>query len=56
MLVSIVEDKFKSADTTSDWEMKLSKISSGEVDADDFIKEIESNVTELVERYKKNFK
>ena len=55
-LVAIVEDKFKSADTTSEWEMKLSKISSGEVDADVFLKEIEDSITELVERYKKNFK
>ena len=55
-LVSIVEEKFKSADTTSDWEMKLSKISSGEVDADVFLKEIEDSIIELVERYKKNFK
>ena len=36
--------------------MKLSKISSGEVDADVFLKEIEDSITELVERYKKNFK
>ena len=56
MLVSIVEDKFKSADTTSEWEMKLSKISSGEVDADDFIKEIERSITEVIDRYKKNIK
>lgn len=55
-LVAVVEDNFKSADTTSEWEMKLSKISSGEVDADDFIKEIERSITEVIDRYKKNIK
>lgn len=55
-LVAVVEDKFKSADTTSEWEMKLSKISSGEVDADDFIKEIEKSITEVIDRYKTNLK
>lgn len=55
-LVAVVEDKFKSADTTSEWEMKLSKISSGEVDADDFIKEIERSITEVIDRYKTNLK
>lgn len=53
-LVAVVEDKFKSADTTSEWEMKLSKISSGDVDADDFIKEIERSITEVIDRYKTN--
>ena len=55
-LVAVVEDKFKSADTTSEWEMKLSKISSSEVDADDFIKEIERSIIEVIERYKTNLK
>ena len=55
-LVAVVEDKFKSADTTSEWEMKLSKISSGEVDADDFIKEIERSIIEVIDRYKTNLK
>lgn len=55
-LVAVVEDKFKSADTTSEWEMKLSKISSGEVDAGDFIQEIERSITEVVDRYKRNLK
>ena len=55
-LVAVVDDKFKSADTTSEWEMKLSKISSGEVDADDFIKEIERSITEVIDRYKTNLK
>ena len=55
-LVAVVEDKFKSADITSEWEMKLSKISSGEVDAEDFIKEIEKSITEVIDRYKKNIK
>lgn len=55
-LVAVVEDKFKSADTTSEWEMKLSKISFGDVDADDFIKEIERSITEVIDRYKKNIK
>ena len=55
-LVAVVEDKFKSADTTSEWEMKLSKISSGEVDADDFIKEIERSIIEVIDIYKTNLK
>lgn len=55
-LVAVVEDKFKSADTTSEWEMKLSKISSGEVDSEDFIKEIEKSITEVIDRYKTNLK
>ena len=53
-LVSIVEDKFKSAKTTSEWEMKLAKISSGEVDKEDFLREIEDSIRELVDRYKNN--
>ena len=53
-LVSIVEDKFKSAETTSEWEMKLAKISSGEVDKEDFLREIEDSIRELVDRYKNN--
>ena len=53
-LVSIVEDKFKSAETTSEWEMKLAKISSGEVDKEDFLREIEDSIKELVDRYKNN--
>lgn len=53
-LVSIVEDKFKSAETTSEWEMKLAKISSGEVDKEDFLREIEVSIRELVDRYKNN--
>ncbi|MBU5669277.1 DNA topoisomerase 3 [Peptoniphilus sp. MSJ-1] len=53
-LVSIVEERFKSAKTTSEWEMKLAKISSGEVDKDDFLREIEDNIRELVDRYKNN--
>ena len=53
-LVSIVEDKFKSAETTSEWEMKLAKISSGEVDKEDFLREIENSIRELVDRYKNN--
>ena len=53
-LVSIVEDKFKSAETTSEWEMKLTKISSGEVDKEDFLRELEDIIRELVDRYKNN--
>ncbi|HGI3956955.1 TPA: topoisomerase, partial [Streptococcus agalactiae] len=50
----IVEDKFKSAETTSEWEMKLAKISSGEVNKEDFLIEIEDSIKELVDRYKNN--
>ena len=53
-LVSIVEDKFKSAETTSEWEMKLAKISSGAVDKEDFLREIEDSIRELVDRYRRS--
>lgn len=34
--------------------MKLAKISSGEVDKEDFLREIENSIRELVDRYKNN--
>ena len=34
--------------------MKLTKISSGEVDKEDFLREIEDSIRELVDRYKNN--
>ena len=50
-LVAIVEERFRSAETTSEWEMKLSKISTGEFSKDEFLKEIEFEIRELVARY-----
>jgi len=34
--------------------MKLAKISSDEVDKEDFLREIEDSIRELVDRYKNN--
>lgn len=34
--------------------MKLAKISSGEVDKEDFLKEIKDSIRGLVDRYKNN--
>ena len=34
--------------------MKLAKISFGEVDKEDFLREIEDSIRELVDRYKNN--
>lgn len=52
-LVTVVSENFKSPKTTADWEMKLSKIADGEEKASDFIKKIESEITELVNLYQK---
>ncbi len=51
-LVAIVEEKFRSAETTSEWEMKLARISTGELSKDEFLAEIEEDISELVNRYK----
>lgn len=53
-LVSIVEEKFRSAETTSEWEMKLSKISTGELSKEEFLNEIKEDIRELTNRYKES--
>lgn len=52
-LVAIVSDEFKSAETTSEWEMKLSDISNGKLAKSEFIKEIKELIKETVNRYEK---
>lgn len=52
-LVTIVADVFKSAKTTATWEMKLSEIANGKTDKDKFLKEIEEEITNTINLYKK---
>lgn len=52
-LVTIVSDTFKSAETTAEWEMKLSDIANGKADKDDFLKGIEEEIRETVGKYLK---
>lgn len=52
-LVTIVSDTFKSAETTSEWEMKLSDIANGKADKDNFLKGIENEIRETVGIYRK---
>ena len=52
-LVTIVSDTFKSAETTAEWEMKLSDIANGKADKDDFLKGIENEIRETVGKYRK---
>lgn len=52
-LVTIVSDTFKSAETTAEWEMKLSDIANGKADKDDFLKDIENEIRETVGIYRK---
>ncbi len=50
-LVTILPDELKSPKLTSDWENSLDQISRGEMEAEDFLKGIESMLRELVGRY-----
>ncbi|HGQ0871295.1 TPA: DNA topoisomerase 3 [Streptococcus pneumoniae] len=52
-LVTIVSDTFKSAETTAEWEMKLSDIANGKTNKDDFLKGIEAEIRETVGIYRK---
>lgn len=52
-LVTIVSDTFKSAETTAEWEMKLSDIANGKANKDDFLKCIENEIRETVGIYRK---
>lgn len=52
-LVTIVEDTFKSAKTTAQWEMKLTDIAKGKASKDDFLREIESEIKKTIEKYRK---
>jgi len=52
-VVTIVSDTFKSAETTAEWEMKLSDIANGKANKDDFLKCIENEIRETVGIYRK---
>lgn len=52
-LVAIVADEFKSVETTSEWEMKLSEIAIGDLSKDNFLDEIKSNIQETIDLYEK---
>ncbi|CYU57217.1 TPA: DNA topoisomerase 3 [Streptococcus suis] len=52
-LVTIIEDTFKSAKTTAEWEMKLSDIAQGKASNDEFLREIETEIKKTIEKYRK---
>lgn len=52
-LVAIVANEFKSAETTSHWEMKLSDIASGKFSKDEFIGEIQKTIQKTIDLYEK---
>lgn len=52
-LVTIVADRFKSAETTAQWEMELSDISQGKSSKEEFLKTIEHEIKNELSRYKK---
>ncbi|WP_025194984.1 DNA topoisomerase 3 [Streptococcus agalactiae] len=52
-LVTIVEDTFKSAETTAKWEMELADIAKGKSSKEKFLKDIESEIQEAVLKYRK---
>jgi len=47
-LINIVPDELKTPLLTAEWENNLSKIANGETKPDDFIKDIENNIKDLV--------
>lgn len=52
-LVTIVEDTFKSAETTAEWEVKLMDIAQGKASKDEFLREIETEIKKTIEKYRK---
>lgn len=52
-LVTIVADSFKSAETTAKWEMDLSDIAQGKSSKEEFLKDIENEIKEVVLIYTK---
>ncbi|AYZ74212.1 DNA topoisomerase III [Fusobacterium necrophorum] len=52
-LVTIVADRFKSAETTAQWEMQLSEIAQGKSSKEEFLKTIEHEIKNELSRYKK---
>ena len=51
-LITIVAEKFKSAETTAKWEMELLDIASGKESKEAFIRRIEKEIQSLVEQYR----
>ena len=51
-LITIVAEKFKSAETTAKWEMELSDIASGKEGKESFLRRIEKEIQSLVEQYR----
>lgn len=52
-IVTIVSDTFKSAETTAKWEMELADIAKGKSSKEKFLKDIESEIQEVVLKYRK---
>lgn len=52
-LVTIVEDTFKSAETTAKWEMELSDIAQGKSSKKEFLDAIENEIKEAILTYSK---
>lgn len=52
-LVTIVSDTFKSAETTAKWEIELADIAKGKSSKEKFLKDIESEIQEVVLKYRK---
>ena len=52
-LVTIVADSFKSAETTAKWEMELTEIAQGKTLKEEFLKDIEKKIREVVLTYSK---
>ena len=50
-LINVVPDEVKSANLTSDWEMKLQMIEHGQYSADNFMNEIEEFIREICSKY-----
>ena len=51
-LITIIAEKFKSAETTAKWEMELSDIASGKESKEEFLRKIEKEIQSLVEQYR----
>ncbi|MGF3076180.1 DNA topoisomerase 3 [Facklamia sp. P12955] len=51
-LVAIVGEEFKSAETTANWEMKLSDIAKGKLSKEEFLSEIEGEIKNSINKYK----
>ena len=52
-LITIVSEEFRSPKKTAEWEMKLSKIADGKESSKDFLKDIERDISNLVNHYQK---